>query len=551
MSTRNTIKTAIAGLALTLCVSMALAGCGGSTGGTRQSDPSSASGSGQPVVVNNVEPAAGLIPSDTDDTAGWKVVTQLFEGLVTFGKDGKLVNAGAQSITPNADASQYTITLKPGLTFSNGERITAETYAKSWSFAANAANGMMGASIFSTIAGYDALQNEKGDPKAQLSGLHAVDDNTLKVDINGHDSSFNYKVGDVAFLPMPSSAFADIKAFGEHPVGNGPYKLASWTHDREIRLTPSKTYKGPRKPANSGVTFKLYTNVDSAYSDLEGGNLDVLDAIPNSALTTFRTDKSVTPYVKPGPAFKSFTIPQNLKHFTGEEGRLRREAISLSIDRKDITTKVLHGTAKVATDFTAPTIAGYSTKLTGSDVIGYNQKKARELWKKADAIAPFDGQFRLAYSADSGFKPWVEAIVNSIKNTLGINAAPYAMPTQKEFSGAIHNRTINAAFVQGLQSDYPHPEGYLVQAYDSSAADGKGLNNGDYKSQEFDSLIDKAAAEPSLTNSITTYQQAEETLLRDLPVIPLWYANVAAGSAKNVKVDFNYMGLPEYEKITK
>ncbi|WEV74589.1 ABC transporter substrate-binding protein [Bifidobacterium sp. ESL0798] len=380
MSTRSTVKTAIMGLALTLSISMVMAGCGASSGNPEQTDPPS--GSGQPVVVNNVEPAAGLIPSDTDDTAGWKVVTQLFEGLVTFGKNGKVVNAGAQSITPNADASQYTIALKPGLTFSNGERITAETYAKSWSFAANAANGMMGASIFSTIAGYDALQNEKGDPKAQLSGLHAVDDNTLKVDINGHDSSFGYKVGDVAFLPMPSSAYNNIKAFGEHPVGNGPYKLASWTHDREIRLTPNKSYKGPRKPTNQGLTFKLYTNADSAYSDLEGGNLDVLDTIPNSALTTFRSDKDVTPYIKPGPAFKSFTIPQKLKHFSGEEGRLRREAISLSIDRKDITTKVLHGTATVATDFTAPTIEGYTTKLAGSDVIGYNPKEAKELWKR-------------------------------------------------------------------------------------------------------------------------------------------------------------------------
>lgn len=549
MSTRNTVKTALAALALTVSVALVASGCSS----TDTSDGSSPAGqSGQPVTVNNVEPASGLIPSDTNDTAGWKVVTQIFEGLVTFGKGGKVVNAGAQSITPNDDASQYIIKLRPGLKFSNGERITADTYMKSWSFAANAANGMMGASIFSTIAGYDAVQNEKGDPHAQLSGLHTLDDNTLRVDINGHDSSFGYKVGDVAFLPMPSSAYNDIKSFGEHPVGNGPYNLAGWTHDREIRLIPNSNYNGPRKPANKGVTFKLYTNVDTAYTDLEGGNLDVLDAIPNSALTSFRADNAIKAYNEPGPAFKSFTIPQDLKHFTGEEGRLRREAISLSIDRKDITTKVLHGTASVATDFTAPTITGYSKSLKGSSAIDYNPQRAKELWEQADAIAPFDGTFRLAYSADSGFKPWVEAVVNSIKNTLSINASAYAMPTQKEFSGAIHNRTINAAFVQGLQSDYPHPEGYLVQAYDSSAADGKGLNNGDYKSQEFDALIDQASAQPSLKASVTTYHQAEETLLRDLPVIPLWYANVAAGSVKGVgHVSFSYMGLPEYEKLTK
>ena len=65
----------------------------------------------------------------------------------------------AESITPNDDASEYTIALKPNLAFSNGEKITADTYAKSWSFAANAANGQVGASIFEDIQGYDELQD--------------------------------------------------------------------------------------------------------------------------------------------------------------------------------------------------------------------------------------------------------------------------------------------------------------------------------------------------------------------------------------------------------
>ena len=116
----------------------------------------------------------------------------------------------------------------------------------------------------------------------------------------------------------------------------------------------------------------------------------------------------------------------------------------------------------------------------------------------------------------------------------------------------MHDRTIDAAFTQGLQSDYPHPEGYLVQAYDSSAADGKGLNNGDYKSSEFDSLIDEAAKQTTLDGSVKYYHQAEELLLKDLPVIPLWYGNVSAGASKSVNnVKFNYMGLPEYQNLVK
>lgn len=71
-----------------------------------------------------------------------------------------------------------------------------------------------------------------------------------------------------------------------------------------------------------------------------------------------------------------------------------------------------------------------------------------------------------------------------------------------------------------------------MQAYDSSAADGKGLNNGDYKSDEFDALIDQAAAETDLDKAVSLYRQSERVLLKDLPVIPLWYTNVTAASAK-------------------
>ncbi|PKU99382.1 ABC transporter [Bifidobacterium pseudolongum subsp. pseudolongum] len=544
---------ATAAVASIAALGMLLAGCGAGGGtGSPSAQNSSGTATASVITVNNVEPSASLLPGNTNDMASWKVVTQLFEGLVTFSDDGKLIYADAKSITPNSDASQYTITLRDGLRFSDGQKITAQTYAKAWSFAANAANGQLGAAIFSTIQGYDALQDTNGGNDAQLSGLKVVDDHTLQVTLNAPDSSFPYKVGDVAFLPIPESAYADVNAFGEHPIGNGPYMLKQWDHDSSIQLVPNPKYTGLRTPKNGGVTFELYTDVQTAYADVESGNLDVIDTIPTSALATYQHENGIQAFNKPGPAFRSFTIPQKLKHFSGEEGRLRRAAISHAVNRANIIEKVMYGTATVATDFTAPTIAGYSKSLKGADVLDYNTETARKLWSQADAISPWSGTFRLAYSADSGDKQRVEGITNSIKNALGIDAQPYIIPTQKELSSAIHDRTINAAFLQGLQSDYPYPEGYLMQAYDSSAADGKGLNNGDYKSTAFDKLIDDAARQTNVDDAISYYHQAEEVLFKDLPVIPLWYANVTAAAGEHVQhVGFNYMGVPKYNEITK
>lgn len=528
------------------CALAMLAGCG-SAGGASDAQATRDSA----ITVNGTEPTKGLIPSNTNDMAGWRIVSLIYDGLVTFDDSGNLEYVEAKSITPNKDATEYTITLKPDLRFSDGEKITASTYAKSWSFAANAANGQVGASTFATIKGYDELQNAKGDRNAQLSGLHVVNDTTLKVELNQPDSSFPYKVGDIAFLPISSKAIKDPETYGKKPIGNGPYKLKSWTVNEDLELEKDPSYNGPRKPKNNGIDFRVYQSLNAAYSDLLAGNLDVVDSIPTVALGSYRKERRAKAVNRQGPSFVSFTIPQSLEHFQGEEGRLRRAAISQAIDRNAIAKAIFRNTVTPATDFLAPVIKGHSTKLDTSGVLSYDAAKARDLWKRADAISPWSGSFRIAYGADSTDKEWVDATVNSIRNVLGIDAQSYPFSTSKELSSAINERKVGTAFKSGLQSDYPHPEGYLVQGYDSSQADGKGLNNGDYKSAEFDALIDKASAQPDLDKAVATYQEAQKVLLKDLPVIPLWYKNVTAAAGRHVNADFNYMGVPDYVNITK
>lgn len=528
------------------CALAMLAGCG-SAGGASDAQATRDSA----ITVNGTEPTKGLIPSNTNDMAGWRIVSLIYDGLVTFDDSGNLEYVEAKSITPNKDATEYTITLKPDLRFSDGEKITASTYAKSWSFAANAANGQVGASTFATIKGYDELQNAKCDRNAQLSGLHVVNDTTLKVELNQPDSSFPYKVGDIAFLPISSKAIKDPETYGKKPIGNGPYKVKSWTVNEDLELEKDPSYNGPRKPKNNGIDFRVYQSLNAAYSDLLAGNLDVVDSIPTVALGSYRKERRAKAVNRQGPSFVSFTIPQSLEHFQGEEGRLRRAAISQAIDRNAIAKAIFRNTVTPATDFLAPVIKGHSTKLDTSGVLSYDAAKARDLWKRADAISPWSGSFRIAYGADSTDKEWVDATVNSIRNVLGIDAQSYPFSTSKELSSAINERKVGAAFKSGLQSDYPHPEGYLVQGYDSSQADGKGLNNGDYKSAEFDALIDKASAQPDLDKAVATYQKAQKVLLKDLPVIPLWYKNVTAAAGRHVNADFNYMGVPDYVNITK
>ena len=547
----NIRKSKVFAVAAAACVlGMMLGGCGSSTSGN-------ATEGSNVITAFDSEPQNGLIPGNTNETGGGRPIDLLFAGLVSFDKDGKAQNEVAESITANDDATQYDIKLKDGWKFTDGTDVTAESFTKAWSYVANAKNGMVGSSFFSTIKGYDALQdtdNLKGDE--QLEGLKIVNDHEFTVDLNKSDSVFAIKVGYSAFAPLPESFYDDTDAFGEAPVGNGPYKFQSWDHDNEIVLVKNPDYKGYRTPKNDGVTFKVYTKDDAAYADIQSGALDVMESVPASATKTFETDETVQAYNKAGSVIQQFTIPSSLKHFEAgtEEGTLRRQAISMAINRENICDKVLNGTGTPAVDFTSPLTPGYSDSLKGVGNLKYNEKKAKELWEKANAISPWtsDDKLTFSYNADGGAKPIFEAVVNSVKNTLDIDVTTNPVPTFQEFRNDVTGRKMTGAFRTGWQPDYPSPENYLYQLYSSDAADGNGSNDGDYKNSEFDDLCSKAAAAQTTDEANKLYQQAQEVLLNDLPAVPLYYANAYGVAATGVSgFEMNWQNLPVYENMTK
>lgn len=541
-------KKAVAVVAGACALGMLLSGCGGSGG------DSNASGGANVITAFNSEPQNALIPGDTNETGGGKVGQLLFANLVRYDSKGDTKMEVADSIEPNKDATQYTVKLKDGWKFTDGTPVTAESFTKSWSYTANAKNAQKCSSFFSMIKGYDDLQKDglKGDE--QLEGLKVVDDKTFTVDLAQSDSVFPIKVGYLAFAPLPESFYKDPKAFGEKPVGNGMYKLDKWDHNSQIVLTKNADYKGEEKPKNDGVTFKIYTDVDAAYADVQAGNLDVMDTVPASATKTFEKDSSIEAYNKAGSVIQTFTIPANMKHWetNTEEGQLRRQALSMAIDREQLVTKVLNGVGTAATDFTAPAIPGYSKDLKNGKYLKANPSEAKKLWDQAEAISKWNGTLTFSFNADGGAKPIYDAIVNQVKNNLGIKAATNPMPTFQEFRNAVSERKIDGAFRTGWQPDYPSAENYLYQLYDSRAADGNGSNDGDYKNAEVDELLNKAAAATKSDKQIDLYHQVEEILLEQLPAIPIYYTNADGVAAKGVKgFEMDWQNQPIYENMTK
>jgi oligopeptide transport system substrate-binding protein len=537
-------RTRLAGVALVAAASLTLTACGGDSG-----DESSSSN--QVITVDGSEPQNPLVPSSTNETGGGNVIDELFAGLVAYKADGSAVNEVAESIE-SEDNKTWTVKLKDWK-FSDGSAVTANSFVDAWNYGAFIDNAQLNAYFYYPIAG----TNEEGNTdKLGISGLKVVDDKTFTIELKQAEADFPSRLGYSAFFPLPEAAFGPdgkvTKEFGENPISNGPYKMdgeGAWEHDNQIRLVPNENYDGERKPENGGLTFKFYTDLDAAYTDVQAGNLDALKAVPDSALTTFEDDDNVQAVSEPGSVFQAFTIPQSLKHFgSDEEGNLRRQAISLAINREEITDKIFNGTRTPAKDFSSPLMPGFTEDIEGSEVLGFDPAKAKQLWAEADKIQPFSGKFQIAYNGDGGHQAWVDAVSNQLKNNLGINASGKSYPTFDELRNDVTKRTIKTAFRSGWQPDYPSIYNYLAPQYGT----GAGSNDGDYSSKEFDTLINQAAGAQDEDERYKLYAEAQAVLMKDLPSIPLWYSNIAAAAAKGVNgVEFNWQNLPEYHKLTK
>lgn len=551
------MKKQLTAIAAAAALALTMTACGSG------SDSGSAEGktnANAVIVGNDSEPQNPLVPANTNETGGGLILDHIFSGLEYYDAKGNPQMEVAESIKSD-DNQNWTIKIKGDTKFSDGTPVTSKSFVDAWNQAVK--HNMLNASFFESIQGYDealkaAEDATAADPKngtgtVDMTGLNVVDDTTFTVALNQPESDFPLRLGYSAFYPMPEAGIGDpekVKAYGENPITNGPYlvKKDSWKHNEQIELIPNPDYKGDRKPKNGGVTFKFYSTQDAAMSDLQSGSLDVLDAIPDSAFGTYQDELGDRSVNDPSAIFQSFTFPKSDDRFQGEAGALRMQAISMAIDRDEICKTIFQGTRTPAVDFIAPVIPGHNPSVKGNEVLKFNPKKAKELWKQADAIQPWTGDFELAYNSDGGHQAWVDATANSIKNTLGIEAKGAPYPDFKSIRDEVTKHTIKTAFRTGWQADYPSPYNFLGPLYRT----GGSANDGEYSNPEFDKLLAQALNTSDQKEAFKIYDQAQEILMKQLPAIPLWYSNVNGGWAEGVQgVQFDWHSKPLYFYITK
>jgi oligopeptide transport system substrate-binding protein len=523
-------------LAVPLALALLAAGCssGGSTG-TASSDTGAGSSTDAAIVIDGVQPENPLVPGNTNETGGGRVVDALFTGLVEYAPDDAATELAVASSIESSDAKTFTIKLNDGWTFHDGTPVNADSFINAWNWVAYGPNGALNSYFMEKIDGYADLQSEDPDgdgPKKapepaakEMKGLKKIDDLTFEVTLSAPFGAFETTLGYAAFSPLPQSFFdaPDKTVWGKSPVGDGPFKFVSWTDNQEIKITRNDDYKGTM-PKVKDVTYKLYQDQDAAYSDLVSDNLDFQQQVPTSVLAgdTWKTDLGDRAIDRPVLVVQTITAP--IYAGAPYDNADFRHALSMAIDRDTITKQIFNGTRKPSKGYSSPAVNGYEE--TCGEYCTYDPAKA----KAALAKSGFSGKVTLSYNADGDHKAWTEAVCNSINKALGIECQATPIATFAAFRQAINAKKMTGLFRTGWQYDYPNIQNGLEPIY----ATGGSANDGDYSSKAFDDAIAKANEAP-LADSNALYIDAEKILVQDMPAIPLWSVSQQSGISTKLK----------------
>jgi oligopeptide transport system substrate-binding protein len=527
-------------VAITATVALVAAGCSSDKGGS--SDTSTSATSNASITIYGGQPENGLIPANTTETNGGKVVDYMWTGLVSYPNDGGApVNALADSIT-TTDSKVYTIKIKPNTKFHDGTIVKAENFVKAWNFDALATNNMANASFFSDIQGFSDVNpsppagSEKAPaPKAkEMSGLKVVDDTTFQVTLNAPFSIFPVKLGYSAFMPLPDVFFTSTPdAFGKHPIGNGPVKFVSWVDNQDIKLTRFDDYTLSDKVKVKDVDVKLYDQDSAAYDDLVSGSLDFMPQIPTSALAgdKYKSDLGARAHSAPTPTTGIIAFPFYDKRF--QNAHLRK-AVSLAIDRQSITDKIFFGTRKPATSWSNPLTPGGSP--TDCTVCKFDPATAKT---ELAAAGGFKGDMVFYYNADSSHKEWMEAVANSVKNTLGINARADGVPTFAVLRQQINAHSMKGPYRAAWQADYTDVEDWIGPLY----VTGGSSNDGQFSNPQVDQLYKEGTSAATVDAAHAKFAQATQIIDQQVPSMPIYFYEEQWGTSQHLgKAEVNNVG---------
>ena len=338
---RHLVKLAAASLVLGL-----VAGCGGGGGSSAPTGntPAPAATKKTEATVAMAGDAISLDPHDTNDNLSYGIENTMYEGLVGFDKDMKVIPVLAESWTPAADAKSFTFKLRQGIKFHTGEDLNAAAVKKSFERIANPDNKLKRNSLFSNIGSVET-------PDAYTVVFK------LKEPFGAMLYNFAHPAGKVI---SPSGVDKGKDELARNPkYGTGPFMFKEWVANDRISVVKNPGYWNKDGAAKvEGITFKPIVESGTRVNGLKAGDLDFVLPLPGVDAQALKSDAKVK--VNSAPSIYAFYMAMNVTKKPFDDKKVR-EALNLALDREAIRKGVLRGFADPMTSV-LPSNVGFSVK---------------------------------------------------------------------------------------------------------------------------------------------------------------------------------------------
>jgi peptide/nickel transport system substrate-binding protein/oligopeptide transport system substrate-binding protein len=483
---------------------------------------------------------ATLDPARLRDVYSLAVMQQLFDGLVQFDQTLSITPALAQFWVASRDGLTWTFTLRRGVKFHHGREVTADDVVYSFTRLLDPRLRSGGADHFMGILGAQEFREGRA---RQIPGLAVIDRHTVRVTLTQATVPFVsvLAVGQAKIVPR-ELVEEQGDAFGTQPVGTGPFRFVRWERGKEIVLAANADYfDGPPKLAR--LVFRIFPGerLDGVFAAFQAGALEDSPIPPKDYRQIIAS--AAHQYVR-RPIF-------NLRHY-GLNTRMKplddrrvRQALVYAIDREAVVSDVWLGRYALAKGILPPGTLGFNPKLRG---YAHDPARARELLAQA------------GYPGGRGLPPI--AIWSSVRSeemireherigkdleAVGITAEFQYNPEWPSFSKAMSERKL-PVFLRAWFADVPDPENFLAKLFHSASP----WNYMGYANPAVDALLNQARAESDMARRVEVYRRAEEMILEDAPVIPVWhhtYERLFQPYVKGVEVNGLGDGYIPFRKV--
>ncbi len=428
------------------------------------------------------------------------VLDHIYEQLFEMTEAGELLPELAESITALSD-NEYLITLKQGISFSDGTPFNAEAVKANLDYALNADNA----------APYRFLMVVADEP----AQVEVVDEYSVKITTSIPFAPLPAHLSHSAFSMVSPAALAQGADFlASNAVGTGPYMLSAWNRAEQVVLTRNPNYWG-EQPQIETLIFKVVPEAGARIVEIESGTVDVAVRIPPADIPRLRMNPDVEVMITPG--LRTIYIFFNTTDPLFDDVRVR-QAFNYAVDKEAIANSLFEGAALVSEAPFAPGIFGYTPQTP----YPRDLDRARALLAEAGVA---EGTSVVLYHP-TGRYPQDALVADAVRSQLadiGINVELRTLEWPQYVPHVRRPKPENDIQFAMLGWSVPTMDAdYALFALFHSSSHPPGFNGAFYSNPEVDRLLDLGRSTLDQAERQAAYARAIEIIWEDAPWLFLY-----------------------------